>query len=229
VTGAAAVTGAARPVGVVLAGGRSQRMGGPRKALLPLGGRPLLAHVVARAGPQVSRLLLSVESRSPVWDGFGLQQLPDPGPGHRGPLGGLLSALRCLRGNERWLLLLPCDAPFIPLDLGARLLRCAVAADRPGAVVFSRGRLQPTFSVWCVDLLPRLERAVGEQGMGGFHEFLELSPLASLRWLDAKAGKGDGEPDGGPWPFFNINDPAALEQAGRWLNAGVAEKRACSV
>lgn len=227
-TGAAA-TGTARPVGVVLAGGRSERMGGRHKALLPLGGRPLLAHVIERARPQVARLLLSVESESRAWDGFGLQQVSDPSPGHCGPLGGLLSALRCLRATEQWLLLLPCDAPFIPGDLAARLQRCALAAARPGAAVFSAGRLQPAFSLWHVELLPRLEQAVDRQGMAGFHQFLDVAPLGTLHWPDAQP---DAYDDAGmcdrPWPFFNINDPAALEQAARWLGAGARKEGACS-
>lgn len=217
----------ARPVGVVLAGGVSRRMGGRCKALLPLDGRPLLAHVIARARAQVSRLALSVESVSPVWEDFGLPQLPDPGPGHRGPLGGLLSALRGLGETERWLLLLPCDAPFLPPDLGVRLLGCAIAAARPGALVRSRGRLQPTFSLWRADLLPQLDHAVTVDGMTGFHEFLDTVPLATLHWPDAEAD--DTRPGDGPWPFFNINDAAALERARLWLAAaGGGERRACS-
>ena len=45
-------------VGVLLAGGRARRMGGGDKCLRPLAGRPLLAHVVERVGPQVDRLVL---------------------------------------------------------------------------------------------------------------------------------------------------------------------------
>ncbi len=49
----------ARPAGVILAGGRSSRMGVGRKALLELHGRPLLAHVIERLQPQLDSLLLS--------------------------------------------------------------------------------------------------------------------------------------------------------------------------
>ena len=182
--------------------------------------------MIERARPQVDRLLLSVESASTIWDGFGLQQVSDPCPGHCGPLGGLLAALRCLRPAERWLLLLPCDAPFIPMDLGERLLRCAIAAGRSGAVVRSGGRLQPTFSLWGVEQQPRLEQAISAQGMAGFHEFLDISPLATLRWPE---GDEDGDDSGrGPWPFFNVNDPAGLERAQHWFDGDAVEERLCS-
>ena len=45
--------------GVLLAGGQSRRMGGGDKCLRPLGGEPILAHVIRRAEPQVSTLMLS--------------------------------------------------------------------------------------------------------------------------------------------------------------------------
>jgi CTP:molybdopterin cytidylyltransferase MocA len=46
------------PVGIVLAGGRSRRLGGGDKGLRPLARRPILAHVIARARPQVAALAL---------------------------------------------------------------------------------------------------------------------------------------------------------------------------
>ena len=45
-------------IGIVLAGGRSRRMGGGDKCLLPLAGRPLLAHVIERLKPQISELIV---------------------------------------------------------------------------------------------------------------------------------------------------------------------------
>ncbi|MEK7840500.1 MAG: NTP transferase domain-containing protein, partial [Pseudomonadota bacterium] len=45
-----------KTVAVILAGGRSSRLGGADKALQPLAGRSLLAHVIERLTPQVDRL-----------------------------------------------------------------------------------------------------------------------------------------------------------------------------
>ena len=44
---------------VILAGGKASRMGGADKAFLPLAGKPLLAHVLARLAPQVSDIIIS--------------------------------------------------------------------------------------------------------------------------------------------------------------------------
>ena len=50
--------------GAILAGGRSRRMGGGLKALEPVGGRPMLAHVIDRLAPKVAALWLSIETVS---------------------------------------------------------------------------------------------------------------------------------------------------------------------
>jgi molybdopterin-guanine dinucleotide biosynthesis protein A len=188
--------------GVILAGGRSRRMGGAVKALVPLGDKPLLRHVIDRVKPQVELLLLSVERPVVAFNGFGLPQVADPEP-DGGPLGGLLSALRKAGPGYDWLLLVPCDAPFIPTDLAARLLDRALECARPVATVCVQSEIQPTFSIWSRNVLPRLERAVIEEGMAGIKQFLGVIEFAKLDW-----------PHSDHSPFFNINDQDALREAG---------------
>jgi molybdopterin-guanine dinucleotide biosynthesis protein A len=191
-------------------------MGGAVKSLLPLGDRPLLRHVIDRVGPQVDELLLSVERPSEAFESFGLPQLADPAP-DCGPLGGLLSALQRAGPGHDWLLLVPCDAPFIPADLAPELLACALASARPGAVIRYESEIQPTFSIWSRRVLPRLERAVLEQGMAGIKQFLNVTRLAELDW-----------PRSEPSPFFNINDRDALLEANRLLEQAPRKVKSCS-
>lgn len=193
--------------GVILAGGRSRRMGGGFKALAPLGGKPLLRHVIDRMQPQVQSLVLSVATHVADFELFGLPQVEDPVPGSRGPLGGLLSALANMEVGCDWMLMAPCDAPFLPLELAERLLNCALDEDHAGCVVRYETEIQPTFSLWHRRLLPQLEAAVLDEGMAGFKHFLRHTPVATLDW-----GPAD------PAPFFNINEPAALVEAGRLLD-----------
>jgi molybdopterin-guanine dinucleotide biosynthesis protein A len=192
---------------VILAGGRSRRMGGGFKALAPLNGKPLIRHVIDRVQPQVQSLVLSVEQHHPEFEGFGLQQLEDPKPGSRGPLGGLLSALTNMAAGRDWMLLVPCDAPFLPQDLAVRLMECALDGGQAGCVVRYDNEIQPTFSLWHRHLLPRLENAVLEEGMAGFKQFLRGVPVAILDWKSSD-----------PSPFFNINDRDALAEANSLLD-----------
>lgn len=199
--------GKAECAGVILAGGQSRRMGGESKALLELAGKPMLQHVADRVRPQVSRLFLSLESESEAYAEFDLHQVPDPAPGHGGPLGGLVAAMQeMVTGTHDWLLLVPCDAPFLPDDLASRLLECAARARLPGALVKLEHELQPTFSLWHRSLLPPLQSAVQNQHMRGFKQFLDQAPMGVLDW---PADKG--------WRFFNINDETALQQAQRMM------------
>ena len=177
-------------------------MGGGLKALAPLGGVPMLQHVIDRMQGQVDVLFLSVERPLPVFEPFGLEQVPDPLPGSRGPLGGLASVLRrASEGGSEWLLLAPCDAPFLPHDLASRLHGVAASECLPVAVARDDSGLQPAFSLWHRDVLANIDRAV-RSGMAGFRQFLEGNPHAAVDW-----------PEVDPAPFFNINDHAALERA----------------
>lgn len=195
--------------GVILAGGRSRRMGGGMKALLPLGEITLLQHVMDRLAPQVGQLYLSVEAPMAEFEPYRLEQIADPMPGSNGPLGGLLASMRRTASEGRaWLLLAPCDAPFLPLDLASRLHACAGQEKADIAVISCASRLQPTFSLWNTAVLPDMEMAVMNEGMAGFMQFLARRRHAVLDW--SRTGVN---------PFFNINDPAALGQASRMIES----------
>jgi molybdopterin-guanine dinucleotide biosynthesis protein A len=187
--------------GVILAGGRSRRMGRANKALLSLSGKPLLLHVIDRVACQVEELLLSVEKTSRSFDDFGLPQVADARPGG-GPLGGLLAAMQRMDPVRNWMLLVPCDAPLLPLNLAETLVESAIAAGFPAAVASYEGEIQPTFSIWNREILPLLEKAVTVEGMAGFKQFLGRVEMAQEPW-----------PRETPSPFFNVNDQATLQEA----------------
>jgi molybdopterin-guanine dinucleotide biosynthesis protein A len=191
-------------------------MGGGNKALLPLAGKPLLRHVIDRLRPQLGEMYLSVEQASEAMAKFGLPQIADPRP-DAGPLAGLLTALKESAPGHEWLLLAPCDAPFIPLTLAERLLQRARSSGLPGAVVRYASEIQPTFSIWNRNLLPRLEEAVVSEKLAGFKQFLQVSELAILDW-----------PGTNPSPFFNINDQDALRQASRLIESDPGEPNPCA-
>jgi molybdopterin-guanine dinucleotide biosynthesis protein A len=182
-------------IGVVLAGGESTRFGSA-KAMARLGGRTLIEHVVARATPQVDRLIISANAEIAV---NAVAKLPilrdDIGPS-RGPLAGVLTAMtwtaRSLP-NIRWLASFAVDSPFFPLDLVARLRDAAGDMELP-AVASSGGRVHPTFGLWPLSLRPGLQRYLLGSGNGSAMNF--------ARMVEAREVVFSIDPFD---PFLNIN------------------------
>jgi molybdopterin-guanine dinucleotide biosynthesis protein A len=111
--------------GLVLAGGRGQRMGGVDKGLQPWRGKPLVDHAIARLAPQVCTVMISANRHVEAYEGRGCPVVTDESHDYPGPLGGILAGLRAAR--TPWLAVVPCDAPRLPADLVARFCAAIVA------------------------------------------------------------------------------------------------------
>jgi molybdopterin-guanine dinucleotide biosynthesis protein A len=199
----------AKPAGVILAGGRSSRMGVTRKALLELHGQTLLERVIDRFQSHTEPLLISCESDTGDFDDYGLTVVPDLLPGFHGPLIGLYSALQLLidRGQNTGLVLFPCDAPFVPHKLVQTLLDTVQDDHESVAVISYEGVLQPTFSLWQTHHLPVIRDAVLDEGMGGLKYVLTSLPYKVVEWASSV-----------PPPFFNVNTPEEMQTAALWLD-----------
>ncbi|WP_287497076.1 molybdenum cofactor guanylyltransferase MobA [Pandoraea sp. CB10b_02] len=117
--------------GLILAGGRGQRMGGRDKGLQTFAGQPLVAHVVARLRPQVGALLISANRNGDAYGAFGAPVVADETQDFAGPLAGMLAGLRAARTD--YVLTVPCDSPYLPEDLGERLAAALGASARDGS------------------------------------------------------------------------------------------------
>ena len=193
--------------GIILAGGRSTRMGGGDKFLRPLAGRPILTHVIARLGPQVSHLALNANSAAALLASFGLDVVPDP-LSEMGPLGGVLAGLLWAHRQENapaYIVTVSCDTPFLPRDLVARLHQ---ASDQPERIIVARsgGMLHPTCALWPVSLAGDLETFLHREGASSVRAF------AGKRHVPAVA---DFPINDGCDPFFNVNTPEDLTEAER--------------
>jgi molybdopterin-guanine dinucleotide biosynthesis protein A len=127
--------------GLLLAGGRGQRMGGVDKGLQTLHGEPLALHVLRRLAPQTGPLMISANRHADCYAALGApftaSVIADTLPDFPGPLAGLLAGLRAAR--TAFVLSAPCDAPYLPADLAARLADALEAHDAAIATVTTTG------------------------------------------------------------------------------------------
>jgi molybdopterin-guanine dinucleotide biosynthesis protein A len=195
--------------GVILAGGLSRRMGGGDKCLRPIGGRPLLAHIVERVRPQVETLVLNANGDPARFASFGLPVAADVVEGFAGPLAGVLTGMEWAQQNAphcRWLASFASDAPFVPRDLVARLHAAVTAEGADLACAASGGRAHPVFGLWRIDLAADLRRALVEERIFKVDRWTARYRLVQV---DFPADRVD--------PFFNANSPEDLAEAERML------------
>jgi molybdopterin-guanine dinucleotide biosynthesis protein A len=143
-----------RITGVILAGGLGRRMGGLDKGLQALRGRPMVAWVIERFGPQVDELLINANRNGEHYATFGHRVVPDQMPDFAGPLAGLHTALTV--AAHPLVATAPCDSPFLPVDLVVRLLQALTLHGADLAVVRTLDRPQPVFCLCRRQLLPSL-------------------------------------------------------------------------
>jgi len=131
--------------GLILAGGLGRRMGGGDKGLRLFRGQPMVAHAIARLAPQVEALIINANQNREAYEALGHPVIVDAVGNFAGPLAGLHAGLSIC--TTPLLVTAPCDSPFLPLDLVARLHAALREADAQLAVAQTGGRAQPVFAL----------------------------------------------------------------------------------
>ncbi len=140
--------------GIVLAGGLGRRMGGVDKGLVILHGTPMVQHVLKRFVPQVDELLINANQNLERYAAFGYRVITDRLTGYAGPLAGLQAGL--IEASNDLVATVPCDSPFLPLDLIARLQTALLENRAQLAVAKTSGQPHPVFCLCQRGLLPHL-------------------------------------------------------------------------
>jgi molybdopterin-guanine dinucleotide biosynthesis protein A len=191
--------------GLVIAGGKAERMGAD-KPFLRFGGGSLLDAVIGRVRPQVASLMLNVRPermeacRARYGDAFAL--VDDAFGGEVGPLGGVVAGLRCLPPlGLTWLATFPCDTPFLPDDLVGRLWLAVEPGREVPIVAVAAGRVQSLCALWPAGCLGALTDGVASGALRGVWRALDA--LGAVR-IEVAASAHQ---------FFNINTPQDLAEA----------------
>lgn len=146
--------------GIVLAGGQGRRMGGVDKGLQLLHGQPMVAHAIARLAPQVGEIVVNANQNLDAYRAFGHRVVPDAIGGFAGPLAGLHAGLGA--ATRAFAVTAPCDSPFLPEDLVARLMGALEQNDL--AVAKTGDQPHPVFSLVRVAVRGHLEAFLAAGG-----------------------------------------------------------------
>src|ERR1700675_3119006 len=117
-------------VGVLLAGGRSRRMGGGDKPLRLIDGESILLHVIEHLGPQVEALMLNANGEPGRFFSYALPIVADSVEGFAGALAGVLAGLDWAAHHHKgvpWVVSVATDTPFVPADLVKQLHEARIA------------------------------------------------------------------------------------------------------
>jgi molybdopterin-guanine dinucleotide biosynthesis protein A len=105
--------------GLILAGGRAQRMGGIDKGLIPFHGKALIESAIQTLKHQVGQILINANRNITQYSLYGYPVIADETLDFSGPLAGFSAGLKAC--TTPYLVTSPCDSPLMPSDLCAKL------------------------------------------------------------------------------------------------------------
>jgi molybdopterin-guanine dinucleotide biosynthesis protein A len=186
---------------IVLAGGRSLRMGAD-KATLPWGGVTMLEWVVAELSRSFEEVVVVAGVNQRAVD-TAARMLRDSEP-FEGPVKALRLGLSTISGEVAFAC--PCDLPFI--NAGLALALCDMAADRDAAIPLVQGRLQVLHAAYRKSCLPELDAMI----QSGERALRKLTPSLDVRCVNEdEVRRYDPE----LLSFFNVNTPEDYARAQR--------------
>jgi molybdopterin-guanine dinucleotide biosynthesis protein A len=202
------MTAHAEITGLILAGGRAQRMGGIDKGLVPFMGKPLIEHAIARLSPQVTTILINANRNHDRYAQYGHAVIADHHPDFAGPLAGFAAGLK--QCKTEYLLSVPCDSPVFPLSLSEQLLKEMISTQSDlvyASSIDSAGATwtQPVFCLMRRSVQPSLLKFL-DQGGRKIDRWFEALPSSTVVFADEAA-------------FANTNTPEELQALEQVLRA----------
>jgi molybdopterin-guanine dinucleotide biosynthesis protein A len=184
--------------GIILAGGRGNRMGGADKGLIPFGDGLMIDHVIVALRSQVAHIVISANRNLERYRALGYPVVADDMPDdYAGPLAGIAAGLS--RIETDFALSVPCDAPLLPRDLVARMSKVFID-DRQIVVAHDGIRTQQAFL-----LMPRsIETPLRQHLREGVRKIEHWINHYSLGYADFRDC---------PDAFLNVNSPDDKQQA----------------
>ena len=186
--------------GLILAGGRAQRMGGIDKGLVLFHQRPLIEVTIARLKSQVGPILINANRNITKYAVYGYPVIMDETPDFSGPLAGFLMGLKNCK--TPYLLTTPCDSPLFPEDLGVKL---ATELESAGLDLVFASSKEADGKIWAQPVFCLMRANLQDS----LNSFLNKGDLKIDRWFkEIKSGTvifDDAK------TFANANTPEELQ------------------
>ena len=193
-------------LGVVLAGGKSQRFG-EDKCQVKLGDKLLIDYILSEIIDEFKEVLLISNNKIKYINSNKISLVEDTKKG-LGPLGGILTAMKWIRQNNKnykWISTFPSDTPFFKKQILNNFLE--EIKDYEGKLFFinSNDTRHNIFGLWSIDLLERLEKDLDN----GERKVEMWANKIGVKSINMKFENKD--------PFFNINTKEDLIKAEEYL------------
>ncbi|MEY4389597.1 MAG: hypothetical protein RLZZ167_233 [Pseudomonadota bacterium] len=190
-------------LGVVLAGGQSKRFG-QDKSQVQLGGKILIDYILLEILDQFNEILIISNNDIKFLNSKKITKIEDYKK-DLGPLGGVLTAMRWIKKNNRdykWISTFPSDTPFFKKKYLSNFIKNI--DDKKSKLFFikSNDKRHNIFGLWSTELLDRLEDDVTNKG----ERKVEIwANKVGVKTINMEFKNND--------PFFNINTKEDLEKA----------------
>jgi molybdopterin-guanine dinucleotide biosynthesis protein A len=187
--------------GVLLAGGRSSRMGGRDKAFAAIDGEPIAVRTIRLFRSLFPQVVVAT-NHPDRYRGLGVETVSDAFPGC-GPLAGIHAAMRSAR--HRHVFVAACDMPGLDADVIRFLL--ARIGDADAVVPRWDHDIEPLHAVYAVRLVDRIEEALRD----GRHAIRDLLPAVRVDYVaedELRRIRGTAR------SMLNVNTPEELAAIG---------------
>ena len=188
---------------IIMIGGKSSRLGGGIKSLIKINNKKIFDIILERIQPQIDKIIVNSNIEDTEISKYKFPIIKDVKQGYLGPLAGIHAGMQWLNKNKpevNWLLTLPGDTPFIPLNL-VSCFEEKINQDSKIILAKSNDKIHPIIGAWHTSLLTSLN----EHLESGTRKILEWAKNHPLEFLEFNEKNYD--------PFFNINTQIDINKA----------------
>ena len=190
-------------LGVILAGGKSERFGDDKTAA-KLGNKSLLEHTIEKIEKKFHEILIISNNEKFVSIKKNVFSTKDLIEGHLGPLVGVLSAMEWIKKNKKkynWIATFPCDTPFFDENLVDKIMDCSKNSSKKLYFLKSGNRRHNIFGLWSLEVKDILLEDINK----GHRKVEEWANKVGSEIIEIN--------DENDYNFLNINTKEDLEKA----------------